>query len=321
MPSDSVPAGAGRITFRHAQEILDHTRPLEARDRAQFESDLLALAEHTTVAKFRTRARRLREQRHPETIPERHRDAFGKRRVSLEALPDGMSCVSAFLAAEKGQAIFTSLSGAARGAGKAGDGRSMDQLRADIFASVFLDCPADHSVVADSPGTEKPGEVPAVPAVPKAGGPETERSPNRARDGVPPVTPRSRSGRRSRRSRRQKLKTEIMVLIQADTLTGHNEAPAELNGYGPLSPETGKAHVPGGGKLDTLGSGSCDWRDPSRWPPSPGAGGSETVAAGTRRYMPVSRLQRQRPEFRTRPHPSLGMGRRHLPLKPGTPLS
>ena len=152
---------AGRITYRHAQEVLDHTRSVEEQGRAQFESDLLALAEDTTVAKFRAKARRLREHLHPETIPQRHRDAFGKRRVSLEALPDGMSCISAFLAAEKGQAIFTSLSGAARGARKAGDGRSMDQLRADIFASVLLDDPAGPTGEADSP--EMDGTVAGVP--------------------------------------------------------------------------------------------------------------------------------------------------------------
>ena len=228
--------GTGRITYRHAQEILDHTRSLEEKDRGEFESDLLSLAVDSTVAKFRTKARRLRECRHPETIPERHRDAFGRRRVSLEALPDGMSCISAFLAAEKGQAIFTSLSGAARGAKKTGDGRSMDQLRADIFASVFLDGPADASGVPDRTGTAM---EPGATSVPGAGAPDTQHS-NRPDAGASPARSRPRSGRSSRRNRRQKLKTEIMVLIQADTLTGFNEAPAELNGYGPLSPETGR---------------------------------------------------------------------------------
>ncbi|MER2135571.1 MAG: DUF222 domain-containing protein [Arthrobacter sp.] len=231
---------AGRITYRHAQEVLDHTRSVEEKDRAQFESELLALAEDSTVAKFRIKARRLRERRHPETIPQRHRDAFGKRRVSVEGLPDGMACVSAFLAAERGQAIFASLSGAARAAKKAGDERNTDQLRSDIFASVFLDGCADPSGVADRAQID--GEVPAAP---QTCAPDTDRS-SEAGDGAPAVSPRSPSGRRSARtvtrtrSRRKNLKTEIMVLIQADTLVGLNETPAELNGYGPLSPETGR---------------------------------------------------------------------------------
>ena len=231
---------AGRITYRHAQEVLDHARSVEEKWRAQFESKLLGLAEDSTAARFRVKARRLRERLHPETIPQRHRDAFEKRRISFEALPDGMACVSAFLAAERGQAIFASLSSAARAAKKSGDERNMDQLRSDIFASVFLTGSAAPSVGAD--GLEPDGGVPAVPRTCASG---TGRS-KEAEDGTLPMSPPSRTGRRSARtvtrarSRRRTLKTEIMVLIHADTLAGLDDAPAELNGYGPLSPETGR---------------------------------------------------------------------------------
>ncbi|WP_318241789.1 HNH endonuclease [Arthrobacter pullicola] len=39
------------------------------------------------------------------------------------------------------------------------------------------------------------------------------------------------------------MRTEVMVLINADTLAGLDQAPAELNGYGPISAETGRKMI------------------------------------------------------------------------------
>ncbi|MEB7449419.1 hypothetical protein NGB80_16150, partial [Arthrobacter koreensis] len=60
-------------------------------------------------------------------------------------------------------------------------------------------------------------------------------------------------GRRPRRAERHRtqnrnrnrstVRTEVMVLINADTLAGLDENPAELNGYGPISAETARAMI------------------------------------------------------------------------------
>ena len=106
--------------------------------RAAFERDLLAAAEGRTAAGFGRRARRLRESRFPDLIPVRHRQAKDKRRVMFQPLPDGMSCLSAIIAAEKGQAMFAALTGAAKAGKRAGDPRTMDQLRADTLTELLL---------------------------------------------------------------------------------------------------------------------------------------------------------------------------------------
>ena len=320
----------GRISYQHARVILDEAQHIPedipedpgphpggegldglpvggpaCRVRARFERDLLAHAEGITAARFTAKARRLRESLFPATIPVRHKDALAKRRVCFEARPDGMSCISAFLAAEKGLAIHSALSAAARGEKSAGDERSMDQLRADILQSLLLDggvpigwpveeplstggvsgpegaadpasdVPGPGVVVVGkapgrgaSPGSDVLGpgsDVPGPSAVPRRGvfrggaAPEAPGEAGVARApassgrrfdvaGSPqnsrtPRTPRSPKARRAGRARRNGLRTEVMVLINADTLAGLDESPAELNGYGPLSPEAGRQMI------------------------------------------------------------------------------
>ncbi|MBD7994322.1 DUF222 domain-containing protein [Arthrobacter sp. Sa2CUA1] len=259
--------------------------------RARFEVDLLGHAEGLTAARFTAKARRLRESLFPETIQVRHREALSRRRVCFEPLPDGMSCVSAFLAAEKGQALYTALSAAARGEKTAGDTRTMDQLRADILGSALLgegfvtNGKDQTAVTGPSRWTRAPQEPSETggerretpigrPQVPDGGAPrDAEQGARRGtRHGAPrnagrgsPLegergaapdagrraprdaeqgAPLGRTGtNRGRARKRNGIKTEVMVLINADTLVGLNDAPAELNGYGPLSPETGRRMV------------------------------------------------------------------------------
>ncbi|MER1997490.1 MAG: HNH endonuclease signature motif containing protein, partial [Arthrobacter sp.] len=54
---------------------------------------------------------------------------------------------------------------------------------------------------------------------------------------------RDRNQNGSRSKIRSKIQTEVMVLINADTLAGLDENPAELNGYGPISPETARTMI------------------------------------------------------------------------------
>lgn len=225
--------------------------------RQRFEADLLSSAEGRTAAGFGKKARRLRESLFPQTVPARHRDAVEKRRVCFEALPDGMSCLTAFLAAEQGQAIFTALSGAARAGKTAGDPRTIDQLRSDTLASVLLDGGPQAGNSPRPRGTE-PARSDAVPEP----SPRAKRDANR--------TEQSRS--RQRPPSRTRIKTEVMVLINADTLAGVDQAPAELNGYGPISAEAGRTMI-----LQALS-----------WTPllqDPASG--EILAVGRRRRIPA----------------------------------
>ncbi len=259
--------------------------------RAAFERDLLAAAEGRTAAGFGRRARRLRESRFPDLIPARHREAKDKRRVMFQPLPDGMSCLSAIIAAEKGQAMFAALTGAAKAGKRAGDPRTMDQLRADTLTELLLteqagtqptepeDAPCPHlgtsSTGTGSPigsgtgigtGTEGAADVQGCTGTATGTGAEAGASTtgrtgsgsastaagttstaagNSGQDKRPRRAERYRTQNRDRTNNRDrsKVRTEVMVLINADTLAGLDENPAELNGYGPISAETARSMI------------------------------------------------------------------------------
>ncbi|MFF2822421.1 DUF222 domain-containing protein [Arthrobacter koreensis] len=283
--------------------------------RGAFERDLLAAAEGRTAAGFGRRARRLRESRFPDLIPVRHRQAKNQRRVSFQPLPDGMSCLSAIIAAEKGQAMFAALTSAAKAGKHAGDPRTMDQLRTDVLTELLLggdpaaDSPPDAGDFASgkgsppssaaeetlsatgtdsspsiisSPGTGSgrgpypgsgthPGHRPHPGKGSSSGdgsgtstapGPHADsdsRADAGSRSGSgqespteAPAAPRRSPGQEATRPRRaerhrqrsrSKVRTEVMVLINADTRAGLDENPAELNGYGPISAETARAMI------------------------------------------------------------------------------
>ena len=202
--------------------------------RAAFERDLLAAAEGRTAAGFGRRARRLRESRFPDLIPIRHRQAKDRRRVTFQPLPDGMSCLSAIIAAEKGQAMFAALTGAAKAGRRAGDPRTMDQLRADTLTELLLEGDSrdiNPDGPSDGAGTVVEHHTGTVSGTGTGTGTGTS------------ARKRPRRAERHRNQNRSKVRTEVMVLISADTLAGVDEHPAELNGYGPVSAETARAMI------------------------------------------------------------------------------
>ncbi|MFW0770970.1 DUF222 domain-containing protein [Arthrobacter koreensis] len=196
----------GAISYRHAQRIMDEVRAVPSLEAPIFEDELLRLAEGRTCAQFTAKARRLRESRWPETINIRHRQALELRRVSLDPKPDGMVELCALVTAEKGQAIFNSLTASARTARSAGDQRTLDQLRTDTLTALLLEAPP---FAGSSHASSFISAAAAVPSPPQAEDPRG-------------------------------IRTEVMVLIDAETLLGAEDKPAELNGYGPIAADAGR---------------------------------------------------------------------------------
>jgi hypothetical protein len=208
---------SGHISYGHVQTVVDQSQNIPPAELPGFEARLLGLAPDQTHTQFRVRARRLRETTYPETIMVRQRSAFDRRRVTLQPECDGMSWLSALLPAQKAQAFFHQLSLAARGEQAAGDPRTVDQLRADIMDSLLEghNDPEDHE---DREEADQHDE---------AGGRGSHRT-------------GSHSQGRTRARARARARTEILVLISAETLFGADDQPAELHGYGPISPVTAR---------------------------------------------------------------------------------
>ncbi|WIB06918.1 DUF222 domain-containing protein [Arthrobacter sp. zg-Y20] len=242
----------GRFSYGHAQVVLDQCENIPASELPGFESELLAKAEGVTRSQFCAKARRLRERKYPETVPERHLTAFDKRRVVLDRDEDGMSWLSAHLRAAEAQQIYTALSTAARGEQAAGDSRTADQLRADVLAQLLMGgLGSAPSGARSGAGAEAGGRAAggaggraAGGAGGRAAGGAADRAGGRAADrAADRAGGRAAGGAGSGPAEADPdasavlPRAEIMVLINAETLFGANEEPAELHGYGPISAE------------------------------------------------------------------------------------
>ncbi|UWX98036.1 HNH endonuclease [Arthrobacter zhaoxinii] len=245
----------GRLSYQHAQVILDQCQNVPTGALPEFEADLLAAAEGQTRSQFSARARRLREKRYPDTISKRHLTAFEQRKVILDREEDGMSCLSAYLRAAEAQQIYTALSTAARGEQAGGDSRSTDQLRADILAQLLMGSSRGlFTATTDQAGAPDEAET--------GSGGGSESAPERHAGPDEGIVPRA----------------EIMVLINAETLFGADDQPAELHGYGPISAEAARR----------LARNAAGWTSLAQDPQTGeilGVGRRRKVPAGLRRWL------------------------------------
>ncbi|MCQ1953830.1 HNH endonuclease signature motif containing protein [Arthrobacter sp. zg-Y238] len=264
----------GAIDYRRARTVVDQTAGLRLEDSRVLEAGLLPLAPGKTGPQFDRTARRIREGMFPQTIPERHRAAVSDRRVWVEDLPDGIGVLSAFLPAAAAHGIFNGLTGCARGEQKAGDSRTLDQLRADVFVSALT---GQTTRSMAEPGM--PTGTAAEPSMPTGTAAGTAAEPTlgmRMRSAAEPTAVKREPGDRDRpegagtgpksSSRTSEpwvgatpgsdapqepgmpgegwsaggLRAEVMVIVSAESLLGLSDAPAELNGYGPISAEVAR---------------------------------------------------------------------------------
>jgi hypothetical protein len=186
---------AGRISARHAKTITDQLCDVPAEGRAVFLTKVLPVAEQTTDAEFRRRARVLRERLHPESITARAVRSEADRRVEVEPAADGMAWVHLFTTAPIAQGIAERIEAAAAESRAAGDTRTCGQLQADALAALVLTGVTPEDVMS-SPVLPHPIEV------------------------------------------QDHIKPTVQITVPALSLAGVSDAPATLDGYGPIDPET-----------------------------------------------------------------------------------
>ena len=223
---------AGALSWRHAGTIVEETSTLAqtpgmgAEDLVAFEQRLLKAALRTTPSAFKSKARRLRESTHPESLPVRTKEAFLKCEVRMEPGRDGMSWLTLHLPAPAAEGIWVHCTRQARKLQGPAENRTLMQLRTDIAAALLLgqelpsnDCPdCDHPTAGSG---YLAGLVDGIPEDPLR---EYLEQLDAIRDGMvvaePPMP-----------------QAQILVTVPALGLLGNTNQPANLVGYGPI-PET-----------------------------------------------------------------------------------
>src|SRR3712207_2746869 len=130
----------GRIGYRHAQVLIDHTATLPEAGVAAVEEAVLPKAETMTVPKLDRATRTLRERLHPETITTRHTASVANRHIESCPARDGMAWLNAYLPAPEVAGITNRLRDIAEGLrAEPGEERTRTQLIADAFTDLLLD--------------------------------------------------------------------------------------------------------------------------------------------------------------------------------------
>ncbi|MCD1268690.1 DUF222 domain-containing protein [Microbacterium sp. MEC084] len=132
----------GRISEGHVRAILDAGSRLEDDDsRAEFEQIILPRAVKLTAGQLGSVARKLADDIEPLPLEERHEEAMADRSVRVAPLPDGMGELTYVGPAVTVYAMHDRVTQMARTIHRTkteGDDRTLDQIRADVFAEIAL---------------------------------------------------------------------------------------------------------------------------------------------------------------------------------------
>ncbi len=203
LPATQDALRSGRIGYRHAQVLIDHTATFPPAGVAAVEEAVLPKAESLTVPKLDRAARDLRERLHPESIEERHTRSVADRRIETCPARDGMAWLSAFLPAPEVLGVENRLRDIAEQlTGEPGEERTRTQLMADAFTDLLLD--GTTIVSADGDSVEE------------------------------------RCTRRIDAPIGTGIRPRVLVTVPVLTLLGRSEEPGRLEGYGPIDADTAR---------------------------------------------------------------------------------
>ncbi|MBG6191567.1 hypothetical protein IWX64_002532 [Arthrobacter sp. CAN_A212] len=235
LPKTLQSLGAGMLTARQAQIILDEASTIPAQALAGFEDEVLASGAHLMAPRLKAKCKRVREKLHPESAVTRRRTATADRHVEVTPDQDGMAWLSAYLPAERACGIENRLTFMARALQNPQETRTLTQLKADVFGDLLTHrcdpTPGGAATHKTHKGTGASGTRANGTAAGETGAGETHAESAGLVDlasvlGVQPV---------------------VFVTVPVMTLLGGNE-PAELEGFGPIDADTARklaAHAKG----------------------------------------------------------------------------
>ncbi len=147
----------GRIDVRRAR-VLDRELIGSEAPTVEYVLDLvLGVASELTTGQLRVRVQRLVMESDPDAAAERYQEGLEERALVDEANPDGTANLKGVsLPPHRVRAIRRKVNRLARRAKNAGDGRTMDQLRADIFLDLLQ---GQTTTPGKSHRSEDPGTV------------------------------------------------------------------------------------------------------------------------------------------------------------------
>jgi hypothetical protein len=240
----------GSISWSHATTLIHEYTGVPAATALAVEAALLPVAIRTTTTKLAYQARRLRNQYHPDSIDQRARSAEARRRVEMEPDDDAMAWLSVYLPATSATAIDAHLTGVARQLQGPAERRTLAQLRTDILVDLLLPVPASGPRLGQAgPAAELRGAF---------GGPRA-RAPRASNEGHPHAGDEDEHAGEGAGENTggaepltatplpDGLRAHINVTVPVLSLLGVDDAPAQLEGYGPIPAELARriaAHAP-----------------------------------------------------------------------------
>lgn len=128
----------GHIDMRRARAMADGTSHLSEAEARRVACRLLTEARSLTAGQLKARLRRLCLESDPEGAKRRYETAVEERRVVVEQSTEGTGELHAYgLPVARAAAIKRRLHSIALELNRSGDGRSMDQLRTDVFLDML----------------------------------------------------------------------------------------------------------------------------------------------------------------------------------------
>jgi hypothetical protein len=139
LPSTLLALGEGRLTYRHAQILVDQGYGLDSANLRELERRMLPVAQKNTPSRFEQSVRKTRERLNPESMVERHTKAVAERGTELIAEQDGKAFFGGHVGAVLAVAIDERITTIARSRQGADEQRTLSELKADVFTDILLD--------------------------------------------------------------------------------------------------------------------------------------------------------------------------------------
>jgi hypothetical protein len=209
----------GEIDLTRARVLVDALAEVPVELAFDVQDQVLPGAGARTAAELTRDVARALVIADPAGAQDRTVHARDRRRLDRpRPLPDGMAGVWAVLPAADALVVDSTVDSIARAGRAAGDPRTLDQLRADVFVDLLLgrvEGPECHGPSTALTGVARTAARPAgeTPARPTA-----------------PADPEADTTWRPRRA----VRASVDVLVPIDVLLGLSDGPAEIAGYGPI---------------------------------------------------------------------------------------